>query len=127
MSKQNQSSNKKKNAKTKKFHIGKWIVPFVILSIFIFTGLAMYVQIVSGIELSPTLIGCFFGFCTGELWMLASIKKKKIVNAPQFEDDPLTPQNEAEVYAEIYQQGYEDAMAQLRTKFFNDDGGNGQG
>ena len=87
----------------------------------------MYVQIVSGIELSPTLIGCFFGFCTGELWMLASIKKKKIVNAPQFEDDPLTPQNEAEVYAEIYQQGYEDAMAQLRTKFFNDDGGNGQG
>ena len=127
MAKQNQSSNKKKKAKTKKFHIGKWIVPFVILSIFIFTGLAMYVQIVSGIELSPTLIGCFFGFCTGELWMLASIKKKKIVNAPQFEDDPLTPQNEAEVYAEIYQQGYEDAMAQLRTKFFNDDGGNGQG
>lgn len=127
MAKQNQSSNKKKKAKTKKFHIGKWIVPFVILSIFIFTGLAMYVQIVSGIELSPTLIGCFFGFCTGELWMLASIKKKKIVNAPQFEDDPLTPQNEAEIYAEIYQQGYEDAMAQLRTKFFNNDGGNDQG
>lgn len=104
----------------KDLHIGKIIVPFVIVSIFLFTGLAMYVQIVSGIELSPTLIGCFFGFCTGELWMLASIKKKKIVNAPKFEDDPNTPQNEAEIYAEIYQQGYEDAMAQLNN---NNNGG----
>ena len=99
----------------KEFHIGRIIVPFVIVSIFLFTGLAMYVQIVSGIELSPTLIGCFFGFCTGELWMLASIKKKKIVNAPKFEDDPNTVQNEAEIYAEIYQQGYEAAMAELEN------------
>jgi hypothetical protein len=29
-------------------------------------------------ELSPTLITCFFTFCTGELWMLASIKKSKL-------------------------------------------------
>lgn len=104
----------------KEFHIGRIIVPFVIASIFLFTALAMYVQIVSGIELSPTLIGCFFGFCTGELWMLASIKKKKIVNAPKFEDDPNTVQNEAEIYAEIYQQGYDDAMAQLNN---NNNGG----
>ena len=57
--------------------------------------------------------------------MLASIKKKKIVT--HFEDDPSTPQNEAEIYSDIYNQGYEDAMAQLRNKFFNDNGGNGQG
>ena len=99
----------------KEFHIGRIIVPFVIVSIFLFTGLAMYVQIVSGIELSPTLIGCFFGFCTGELWMLASIKKKKIVHMPKFEDDPATPQDESEIYAEIYQQGYEAAMAELEN------------
>ena len=111
--------------KQKKFHMSRFILVFVILSIFTFTGLAMYVQIKSGVELSPTLIGCFFGFCTGELWMLASIKKKKIVT--HFEDDPSTPQNEAEIYSDIYNQGYEDAMAQLRNKFFNDNGGNGQG
>ena len=68
----------KQSKQKKKFHMGRFILVFVILSIFIFTGLAMYVQIKSGVELSPTLIGCFFGFCTGELWMLASIKKTKI-------------------------------------------------
>ena len=84
----------------------------------------MYVQIVSGVELSSSLITCFFAFCTGELWMLASIKKTKINN--KFEDDPSTPENEAEIYSEIYQQGYEDAMKQLRDTFFNDnEGGNG--
>ena len=82
----------------------------------------MYVQIVSGVELSATLITCFFAFCTGELWMLASIKKTKINT--NFVDDPNTPENEAEIYSEIYQQGYEDAMQQLRDKFFN---GGGQG
>lgn len=105
----------------KKVHLTKWIVPFVITSIFIFTGLAMYVQITTGIELSATLISCFFAFCTGELWMLASIKKAKISH-PEFQDDPTTPENEAEIYSEIYQQGYEDAMQQLRDRFFNGGG-----
>ena len=105
----------------RKVHLTKWIVPFVITSIFIFTGLAMYVQITTGIELSATLISCFFAFCTGELWMLASIKKAKISH-PEFQDDPTTPENEAEIYSEIYQQGYEDAMQQLRDKFFNGGG-----
>ena len=45
-----------------------------------YTGFAMWVQIVSGVELSPTLTTCVFGFCTGELWLLASIKKTKIAN-----------------------------------------------
>jgi hypothetical protein len=121
-----------KNKKHKKFHMTKWIVPFVILSIFTFTGLAMYVQIISGIELSSALITCFFAFCTGELWMLASIKKTKINN--NFVDDPTTPENEAEIYSEIYNQGYEDAMKELSKQkysfnFYNndDEGGNGVG
>jgi L-lactate permease len=109
----------------KKRHMSKWIIPFVIISIFSFTIAAMYVQIVSGVELSATLIGCFFGFCTGELWLLASIKKAKIAH-PEFVDDPNTPQDESQIYSEIYQQGYEDAMAQLREKFFNE-GGKGNG
>lgn len=64
--------------KKKKIKTSAWVIPFVIFSLFSFTGVAIYVQIRTGIELSPTLITCFFAFCTGELWMLASIKKSKI-------------------------------------------------
>lgn len=110
--------------KRSKLHLSKLIIPFVIVSIFGFTGLAIWIQITSGIELSATLITCFFAFCTGELWMLASIKKAKINS--DFVDDPSTPENEAEIYSEIYNQGYQDAMNQLRQKFFDDEGG-GQG
>ena len=58
----------------------KKIILFVITAIFIFTGLAIWTQVKTGMELSPTLITCFFTFCTGELWMLASIKKSKLKN-----------------------------------------------
>lgn len=64
----------------RKIHMSRWIVPFVILSIFSFTGLAIYVQLATTMELSSTLITCFYTFCTGELWMLASIKKTKVKN-----------------------------------------------
>lgn len=118
-----------KNKKKRKFHMTKWIVPFVIISIFTFTGLAMYVQIISGIELSSSLITCFFAFCTGELWMLASIKKTKINN--NFVDDPTTPEDESVIYSDIYNQGYEDAMKEISKKLFNNnnnnEGGNGVG
>ena len=60
--------------------MSKFIIFFVIASLFVYTGLAMWVQVISGVELSPTLTTCYFGFCTGELWMLASIKKTKINN-----------------------------------------------
>ena len=52
------------DAVKKKIHMSKFIVIFVVLSLFSFTALAMYVQLKSGVELSATLIGCFFGFCT---------------------------------------------------------------
>lgn len=74
------------NKKVKKAFSRK-IVPFVIFSIFTFTGVAIYVQIKTGMELSPTLITCFFGFCTGELWCLSSIKKVKIKQQDKFEKD----------------------------------------
>lgn len=108
----------------RKIHMSRWIIPFVILSIFCFTGISIYLQFVTSVELSSTLITCFYGFCCSELWMLASIKKTKINN--NFVDDPTTPQDEAQIHSEIYQQGYDDAMNQLREKFFNNEGG-GQG
>ena len=73
--------NKLRRMKLKKHsRTSKFIICFVILSLFTYTGLAMYVQIKSGIELSPTLTTCFYAFCTGELWLLATIKKAKLNN-----------------------------------------------
>ena len=96
----------------KKVHLGKWIIPFVIASLFTFTGLAIYLQFVTQVELSATLITCFFGFCTGELWMLASIKKTKIKK--QFVDDPSTPEDESQIDFDAYNQGVEDTLAKIK-------------
>ena len=96
----------------KKVHLGRWIIPFVIASLFTFTGLAIYLQFVTQVELSATLITCFFGFCTGELWMLASIKKTKIKN--QFVDDPSTPEDESQIDFDAYNQGVEDTLAKIK-------------
>lgn len=68
-------------------HMSKWIVAFIILSIFTFTGLAIWLQFKTQVELSSTLIVSFYGFCTGELWLLASIKKTKI-NTPNNNSTP---------------------------------------
>jgi D-alanyl-lipoteichoic acid acyltransferase DltB (MBOAT superfamily) len=73
--------NKTKKVKRPTFHhskTSKKIIIFIIISIFTFTGVAMWIQLKTGVELSPTLITCFYAFCTGELWMLASIKKSKL-------------------------------------------------
>lgn len=70
----------KKNKLKNHSRTSKFIIIFVILSLFVYTGFAMWVQIRSGVELSPTLTTCFYAFCTGELWLLASIKKTKIAN-----------------------------------------------
>ena len=58
----------------------KWIIAFVIVSLFTYTAAAIWLQLKIGIEISPTLTTCFYAFCTGELWLLASIKKSKIAN-----------------------------------------------
>ena len=100
--------------KKKKFHMSKLIVPFVILSLFSFTGLAIYLQFVTQVELSSTLITCFFAFCTGELWKLASMKKTKIKftdidddGIPDDEDDYIDPQ---------YIKEMEDLVKKLKEK-----------
>ena len=68
------------NKKPKKRGTSKWLVPFIVASIFIFTAVAVYVQLVTNVELSPTLITCFYGFMGSELAMLCSIKKAKVKN-----------------------------------------------
>lgn len=55
----------------------KLIVSLIILLNVLFTAGVLYVFLRVGSE-PATLIGAWFAFTTGELWMLSSIKKKKI-------------------------------------------------
>lgn len=77
-------------------HMSKWIVLFIILSIFTFTGLAIWLQFKTQVELSSTLIVSFYGFCTGELWLLASIKKTKINTPSNFTPEECPPEEPQE-------------------------------
>jgi threonine/homoserine efflux transporter RhtA len=55
----------------------KKIVALVVALNAIFTGVVLYVFLRTGSE-PTTLIGCWFAFTTGELWMLANIRKAKL-------------------------------------------------
>jgi len=55
----------------------KMIVALVLVLNILFTGLVLFAFIKTGNE-PAVLIGAWFGFTCGELWMLSSIKKKKI-------------------------------------------------
>jgi hypothetical protein len=55
----------------------KWIVALVILLNALFTGAVLYLFLRTGSE--PTvLIGCWFAFTTGELWLLSGITREKV-------------------------------------------------
>ena len=57
----------------------KIIVSLVILLNVLFTAGVLYVFLKVSSE-PMTLISCWFAFTTGELWLLATIKKKEIDN-----------------------------------------------
>lgn len=61
----------------KKRDFSKAVVTLVILLNAAFTAAVLYVFLKTGSEPS-TLITAWFGFTTGELWLLAGIKKKKV-------------------------------------------------
>ena len=66
-----------KRIRGKKNRFSKFIVTVVILLNILFTAAVLYVFLQTGSE-PMTLIGCWFAFTTGELWMLSSIKKTKV-------------------------------------------------
>ena len=66
-----------KRTRRKKNRFSKFIVTVVILMNILFTAAVLYVFLQTGSE-PMTLIGCWFAFTTGELWMLSSIKKSKV-------------------------------------------------
>jgi len=66
-----------KRKQKRKSRFSKFIVTLVILLNVTFTAAVLYVYLQVGSE-PQVLIGAWFAFTTGELWMLSSIKKKKI-------------------------------------------------
>ena len=67
---------KKKGKKDKKGGFSKLIISLVVVMNIIFTVAVLYVFLKTSSE-PVALVGAWFAFTTGELWMLSSIKKRK--------------------------------------------------
>ena len=61
----------------KKGRFSKLIVTLVIVLNVLFSSAVLYVFLKTGAEPS-TLIGSWFAFTTGELWLLSTIKKTRV-------------------------------------------------
>ena len=72
--------------KKKKQRFSKFIVALVVLMNIIFTVAVLYVFFKTGSE-PVALVGAWFAFTTGELWMLSSIKKIKVKKEGDNRDD----------------------------------------
>lgn len=115
MSKTNSNNTPKKQVPAKKkSYKSTFIILFVIVSVFGFTGLAIWLQFAGNVELSATLITCFYAFCTGELWMLASIKKAKIYKDVDNDGIPDDVDDFID-YSQVdnYNRGVEDALQKI--------------
>lgn len=70
----------------KKNRFSKFVVTLVIFLNIVFTASVLYIFMQTGSE-PMTLIGCWFAFTTGELWMLSSIKKSKVKKEGEDQDE----------------------------------------
>ena len=61
----------------KKGGFSKLIITLVVLMNIIFTSAVLFVFLKTASE-PVALVGAFFAFTTGELWMLSTIKKEKV-------------------------------------------------
>lgn len=68
---------KKKNKRDNKGGFSKLIISLVVVMNIIFTVAVLYVFLKTSSE-PVALVGAWFAFTTGELWMLSSIKKEKV-------------------------------------------------
>ena len=74
MSRKKTTKNEKKG---KKGGFSKAIISLVVLMNIAFTAAVLYVFLKTASE-PVALVGAWFAFTTGELWMLSSIKKEKV-------------------------------------------------
>ena len=70
-------SKKKVTKKEKKGGFSKLIITLVVLMNIAFTSAVLYVFLKTSSE-PVALVGAWFAFTTGELWMLSSIKREKV-------------------------------------------------
>lgn len=70
----------------KKNRFSKFVVTLVIFLNIVFTASVLYIFMQTGSE-PMTLIGCWFAFTTGELWMLSIIKKSKVKKEGEDQDE----------------------------------------
>ena len=71
----------------KKGRFSKFIVALVIVLNTLFSAAVLYVFLKTGAEPSA-LVASWFGFTTGELWLLSTIKKTRV----RKEKDPEKPE-----------------------------------
>ena len=64
----------------------KFIVAAVIILNIIFTAAVLYVFLKTSSE-PVVLVGAWFGFTTGELWMLSSIKKSEVKSKEDLDNE----------------------------------------
>ena len=94
----------------------KNLIPLMLLSLFVYVGVAVYTQIKVGVELSPTLTVCFFTVMAVEFVQLAGIKKAKEKTLKNFPTDAtdfakivleelLNKTSEEEDVEEVYEEG----------------------
>lgn len=69
----------------------KVLVAFIIIINILFTIACLYVFLKTGSE-PVTLIGCWFAFTTGELWLMAKIKRDKVVKQKRLRDNYIQHQ-----------------------------------
>ena len=79
--------NNKEKSKKQRRSMSRFLVPFIVGSIFVFTIAAIWLQLKIGMELSSTLIACFFTFMGSELAMLCSIKRTKVKQTNYFPEE----------------------------------------
>ncbi len=76
--------------KKKKGDYSKRIVALILVVALLFSASVLLIFLRTGAE-PATLVSCFFAGVIGELWLLAGIKKKKIVQenncSDKFEED----------------------------------------
>lgn len=70
------TKNRKKNAG----RTSKIILAVAVFNILWFTVAAIFLQFKTSVELSGTLITCWYGFWTAEIFALAGIKINKVKN-----------------------------------------------
>ena len=80
------AKRRRKKSKKNEGLFSKILVALVIFQVLLYTYLNMYLSYKVGMEISPTLTGCFFGFFGLEVGILGVIKSSKIKRSDNYDE-----------------------------------------